>query len=68
MPAAATDTSMARTLAQAAHAVGGVVALAEKLGVTPGILQEWLAGVGEAPVATYVRALDILIATPRPAR
>lgn len=69
MAAAVSDTSMTRTLAQAAHALGGIEALAEKLGVTTEQLRGWLAGVSEAPTAIYVRALDILIAgskqTPR---
>lgn len=61
MGAAVTDTSMTRTLAQAARAAGGSDALAQKLGVTTVALQGWLAGVSEAPTAIYVRALDILI-------
>ena len=62
MAAAATDTSMTRTLALAANAIGGCEALAQKLGVTASVLQEWLAGTSEPPVAIYVRALDVLIA------
>ena len=65
MPAAISDTSMTRALSQAARAVGGVEPLAEKLGVTVPLVQEWLAGASEAPVAIYVRALDILIAAGR---
>jgi len=65
MAAAATDTSMTRTLALAANAIGGCEALAEKLGVKPGVLQEWLAGTGEPPTAVYVRALDVLISAPK---
>ncbi len=69
MAAAVSDTSMTRTLAQAARAFGGIEALAEKLGVTTQQLQGWLAGASEAPTAIYVRALDLLIAgskqTPR---
>jgi len=63
--AAVSDTAMTRTLAQAAIAVGGSEALAEKLGVTAALLQEWLAGTSEAPTSIYVRALDILIASPK---
>ena len=59
--AAITDTSMTRTLAQAANAVGGLEALAGKLGVATATLQDWLSGASEAPAAIYVRALDILI-------
>jgi len=58
---------MTRKLAQATHAVGGVEALAEKLGVTSVMLQDWLTGASEAPAAIYVRALDILIAAPKQA-
>ena len=68
MPAAATETSMTRTLALAAHALGGSEALAEKLGVTTAVLQEWLAGASEPPTAMYVRALDVLIAAPKQIR
>lgn len=60
--ATVSDTSMTRTLAQAAHVLGGIEALAEKLGVTTEQLRGWLAGASEAPAAIYVRALDILIA------
>ena len=60
--AAISDTSMTRTLAQAAHAVGGLQVLASKLGVTTATMQDWLSGASEAPAAIYVRALDILIA------
>lgn len=66
--AAVSDTAMTRTLAQAAHATGGVEALAQKLGVTTALLQDWLAGVSEAPAAIYVRALDILIAATKQPR
>jgi len=59
--AAVSDTSMTRTLAQAAHTVGGLDALAEKLGVNTATLQDWLTGASEAPAAIYIRALDILI-------
>lgn len=65
--AAVSDTSMTRTLAQAAQAAGGVEALAKKLGVTSALLQGWLAGASEAPAAIYVRALDILISATKPA-
>ena len=65
MAAAATDTSMTRTLALAANAIGGCEALAEKLGVTAAVVQEWLAGASEPPTAMYVRALDVLIAAPK---
>ncbi len=67
MTAAVSDTAMTRTLTQAAHAVGGAGALAEKLGVAPALLQEWLAGTSEAPASIYVRALDILIAASKQA-
>jgi hypothetical protein len=62
MGVAGTDTSMMQSLVLAARAAGGCEALAEKLGVTSTLLQEWLAGTTEPPVATYVRALDVLIA------
>lgn len=65
MAAAATDTSMTRTLALAANAIGGCEALAEKLGVTAAVVQGWLAGASEPPTAVYVRALDVLIAAPK---
>ena len=65
MAAAATETSMTRTLAQAALAIGGCEALADKLGVATALVQEWLAGSSEPPTAVYVRALDILIAAPK---
>lgn len=66
--AAVSDTSMTRTLAQAAHAVGGVEALATRLGVTTAQLQDWLAGTSEAPAAIYVRALDILVGVSKQAK
>lgn len=65
MAAAATDTSMTRTLALAANAIGGSEALAEKLGVPTAVLQDWLAGASEPPTAMYVRVLDVLIAAPK---
>jgi len=58
---------MTRTLAQAAHAVGGVEILAQRLGVTATLVQGWLAGSSEAPAAIYVRSLDILIAASKQA-
>ena len=61
MAAAATDTSMTRTLALAAHAYGGCEALAVMLGVSTSLVQEWLAGASEPPTAVYVRVLDVLI-------
>jgi len=56
---------MTRTLALAAHAIGGCDALAAKLGVTAAVVQEWLAGASEPPTAVYVRALDVLITAPK---
>lgn len=63
--AAVSDTSMTRTLAKAAQAIGGVEALAQRLGVTSAMMQGWLAGASEAPASIHVRALDILIAAPK---
>ena len=65
MAAAATETSMTRTLSLAAQAIGGSEALADKLGVPTAMVQEWLAGASEPPTAVYVRALDVLIAAPQ---
>ena len=68
MAAPISDTAMTRTIAQAAHAAGGIEALAKKLGVTVALVQDWLTGASEAPAAIYVRALDILIAAGKPPR
>ena len=65
MAAAATETSMTRTLSLAAQAIGGSEALAEKLGVATSLVQEWLAGASEPPTAMYVRVLDVLISAPK---
>jgi hypothetical protein len=72
MPLAVADTSVTRTLARAARAVGGVERLAEHLNVAHAELQEWLEGTREPPTSIYVRALDLVargpFAAPRPGK
>ena len=66
MTAAETDTSVTRTLEIASKRIGGAELLAEYLGVTMALLQDWIAGRCEPPTGIYVRVLDLLI-TRRPA-
>lgn len=61
--AAATESSITRSLALALRAIGGFERLAEYLGVTEALLKEWLEGRLEPPTAVYVRALDLAAGT-----
>ena len=58
------DNSVIRTLALALRTVGSRADLADYLGVTQAILQEWLDGRREPPTAIYLRALDLVAKGP----
>lgn len=60
MQAASVDNSVTRTLALALSTIGGRARLAECLGVSESLLQEWLDGQREPPTLIYVRALDLV--------
>jgi hypothetical protein len=64
MPLAVADTSVTRTLARAARAVGGAARLAELLHVTEAELGEWLDGRREPPTSIYMHALDLVARGP----
>ena len=64
MQAAASDNSVTRTLALALHTIGSRAALAEHLGATEALLQEWLDGRREPPTAIYLLALDLVASGP----
>jgi hypothetical protein len=68
MFATVADNSITRTLARASRAVGGVGRLADHLGVSEELLQEWLEGKQEPPTVIYVRALDLVASGPFVAR
>ena len=55
---------MTRTLALAQHTIGSRADLAGYLGVTEAVLQEWLDGHREPPLAVYLRALDLVARGP----
>ena len=68
---AVADNSVTRTLALAMRTIGGRAYLAEYLGVSESLLQEWLDGRREPPTQIYVRALDLVANgpfTPPPAK
>jgi hypothetical protein len=50
----------ARTLARAAHIVGGVAALANRLRVSAEGLQLWLSGKADPPSKVFLEAIDIV--------
>ena len=56
--------SRTRTLLKAAEALGGPHELAERLGVSPSVLQEWVRGDSEPPFAAFLQALDIVALGP----
>jgi DNA-binding transcriptional regulator YiaG len=58
------NTSITRTLERALRAMGSIQRLADYLGVSPGQLEDWLAGRGKAPNAVYLRALDLVASGP----
>ena len=60
MQAASVDNSVTRTLALALSTIGGRACLAEYLGVSESLLQEWLDGRSEPPTVIYLRALDLV--------
>lgn len=60
MQAAVAGNSITRTLALAQRTIGGRAQLAEYLGVSEALLQEWLDGRREPPTAIYLRALDLV--------
>ena len=51
----------ARTLARAAVISGGTRALAKRLNVAPEQVEEWIAGIHEAPPAVFLLAVDLLM-------
>ncbi len=60
MQAAVADNSVTRTLALALRTIGGRAPLAEYLGATEALLQEWLDGRREPPTSIYLCALDLV--------
>lgn len=52
---------MSRTLQKAAELVGGQKALARRLRVPLAELQKWLAGDGRPPMATFLKAVDLVL-------
>ena len=57
---AVADNSVTRTLALAMQTIGGRAYLAEYLGVSESLLQDWLDGQSEPPTLIYMRALDLV--------
>ena len=64
MQAAVADNSVTRTLALALRTIGGRTRLAENLGVSESLLEEWLEGRGQPPTLVYMRALDLVARGP----
>ncbi len=64
MQAAVADNSVTRTLALALRTIGGRARLAEHLGVSEALLQEWLDGHRKPPITIYMRALDLVASGP----
>jgi transcriptional regulator with XRE-family HTH domain len=62
---APTGSAPTRTLALAAKTLGGVQALAERLGVEPPILERWMAGEAVPPYDVFLKALEIVAGGPR---
>ena len=65
MSDAPTGSAATRTLARAAKTLGGVQALAERLGVEAPILERWMAGAAIPPYDVFLHALDIVASGPR---
>jgi DNA-binding transcriptional regulator YdaS (Cro superfamily) len=62
------ETVYTRTIRRAIETLGGVVALAGKLGVTVAEIDAWAAGVEDPPPAAFLAAIDIVAqcwSTPR---
>jgi hypothetical protein len=53
-------TRYANALRAAASTLGGAGALAAYLGVSPQIVQAWLAGREEPPLQAFLNALDVI--------
>ena len=64
MQAAVADNSVTRTLRLALRTIGGRALLAEYLGISESLLQEWLDGRSEPPTLIYLRALDLVARGP----
>jgi len=64
MQAVVADNSVTRTLALALRTIGGRARLAEYLGVSESLLQEWLESRREPPTLIYLRALDLVASGP----
>jgi DNA-binding transcriptional regulator YdaS (Cro superfamily) len=58
----------ARVLARAAAKVGGARALAQHLGISPGVLSRYVTGSAAVPDSIFLRAVDIILdeLAPRP--
>lgn len=52
---------MSRTLHKAAELVGGHKNLARRLRVPQAELQKWIGGEGRPPMATFLKAVDIVL-------
>lgn len=50
-----------RTLQKAAELAGGQKKLARYLSVPRGELEKWLAGTGTPPIATFLKAVDLVL-------
>ena len=55
-----------RALRHVAKQLGGVPALAKRLGVLPGAIDGWIHGDREMPAATFQQVVDILLDHCRP--
>ena len=58
------NISVTRTLALALRTIGSTERLAQYLGVSQDLLNEWLEGRREAPTLVYLRALDLVASGP----
>jgi DNA-binding transcriptional regulator YiaG len=54
------STSVTRTLSLAQRTIGSRADLAAYLGVAEAVLQDWLDGQRQPPIAIYLRALDLV--------
>ncbi|HZE58960.1 MAG TPA: hypothetical protein VE085_00195 [Burkholderiales bacterium] len=64
MQAAVADNSVTRTLALALRTIGSRPRLAEHLGATEALLQEWFDRRREPPTSIYLLALDLVASGP----
>jgi DNA-binding transcriptional regulator YdaS (Cro superfamily) len=51
----------AKVLARAAAKVGGARALAQHLGISPGVLSRYVTGTAAVPDSIFLRAVDVIL-------